>query len=125
MLTGKYLDAPASADDPNRARGLANSIKKRGRMDEPNWGRTLYRRVATAAACCLWHPAPAGCRPFWGCCPASGETNCNNNNNNSNNSNNINNNINSNNNINNNNDIKLHDISTNNNINRNNNIYKL
>lgn len=43
MLTGKYLNAPASVDDPNRARALANSIKKRGRMDEQGWGRTLYR----------------------------------------------------------------------------------
>ena len=43
VLTGKYLDVPASPDDPNRPRALANSIKKRGRMDEPSWGRTLYR----------------------------------------------------------------------------------
>lgn len=43
VLTGKYLDVPASPDDPNKARALANSIKKRGRMDETSWGRTLYR----------------------------------------------------------------------------------
>lgn len=43
MLTGKYLDVPAAADDSNRARALANSIKKRGRMDENGWGQTLYR----------------------------------------------------------------------------------
>ena len=43
MLTGKYLDVPAAADDSNRARALANSIRKRGRMDESGWGQTLYR----------------------------------------------------------------------------------
>jgi aryl-alcohol dehydrogenase-like predicted oxidoreductase len=43
MLTGKYMDVPASIDDTNRARGLANSLRKRGRMDEAGWGRTLYR----------------------------------------------------------------------------------
>jgi aryl-alcohol dehydrogenase-like predicted oxidoreductase len=43
VLTGKYLDVPAAVDDTNRMRGLANTIKKRGRMDEEGWGRTLYR----------------------------------------------------------------------------------
>jgi len=43
MLTGKYLGAPAACDDPNKARALGNSVKKRGRMDEPGWGRTQYR----------------------------------------------------------------------------------
>ena len=50
MLTGKYLDVPPSADDSNPARALANSIKKRGRMDEPGWGRTLYRYRSGPAA---------------------------------------------------------------------------
>ena len=50
MLTGKYLDVPAAVDDPNRARGLANSLKKRGRMDETGWGRTLYRCTPRRAA---------------------------------------------------------------------------
>ena len=69
MLTGKYLDAPASADDPNKARSLANSLKKRGRMDEPGWGRTLYRyrsgpaqeatRAYAALAAEAWAPKVA------------------------------------------------------------------
>ena len=29
MLTGKYLGAPAACDDPNKARALGNSVKKR------------------------------------------------------------------------------------------------
>ena len=41
MLTGKYLDVPAAADDPNRARALASSMRPRGRMDENGWGQTL------------------------------------------------------------------------------------
>jgi len=43
MLTGKYLDVPAAADDADRARALANAKQPRGRMDELGWGRTLYR----------------------------------------------------------------------------------
>ena len=43
VLTGKYLGVPASVDDPNPARAMANSVRKRGRMDDSGWGRTLYR----------------------------------------------------------------------------------
>jgi len=43
MLTGKYVQVPAAADDPNRARALAQSVRPRGRMDERGWGQTLYR----------------------------------------------------------------------------------
>ena len=43
VLTGKYLDVPAATDDSNRMRGMASSLKPRGRMDEKGWGQTLYR----------------------------------------------------------------------------------
>ena len=43
VLTGKYLDTPASADDPNPLTRLQSSMRPRGRMDEAGWGRTLYR----------------------------------------------------------------------------------
>jgi aryl-alcohol dehydrogenase-like predicted oxidoreductase len=49
MLTGKYLDVPAGVDDENEGRGAKNMRSPRGRMDEPGWGRTLYR-YRTAAA---------------------------------------------------------------------------
>jgi len=43
VLTGKYLDVPAAADDPNKVRAFGSSMKPRGRHDEQGWGRTLYR----------------------------------------------------------------------------------
>ena len=43
VLTGKYLDVPASPDDPNRPRALANSIKKRGA-----WTTVVGRTCTTA-----------------------------------------------------------------------------
>ena len=50
MLTGKYLDVPASTDDENRMRAMASKMKPRGRMDEQGWGRTLYRYRSGPAA---------------------------------------------------------------------------
>jgi len=43
VLTGKYLDRPASVDDPNPESRAASREAPRGRMDSPGWGRTLYR----------------------------------------------------------------------------------
>ena len=43
VLTGKYLDRPASVDDPNPETRAASREAPRGRMDSPGWGRTLYR----------------------------------------------------------------------------------
>lgn len=43
VLTGKYLDRPASVDDADRARARLSAQSPRGRMDEYGWGRTLYR----------------------------------------------------------------------------------
>jgi len=49
MLTGKYMDVPAAFDDSNRARGVANLAKPRGRMDTRGWGGTLIRYRTEAA----------------------------------------------------------------------------
>ena len=49
VLTGKYLNVPAGVDDEDEGRGARNMRNPRGRMDEPGWGRTLYR-YRTAAA---------------------------------------------------------------------------
>ena len=43
VLTGKYLDRPASVDEPNPETRAASREAPRGRMDSPGWGRTLYR----------------------------------------------------------------------------------
>ena len=43
VLTGKYLSVPAGVDDADEGRGARNMRSPRGRMDEPGWGRTLYR----------------------------------------------------------------------------------
>ena len=49
MLTGKYMDVPAAFDDANKARGVANLAKPRGRMDTRGWGGTLIRYRTEAA----------------------------------------------------------------------------
>jgi aryl-alcohol dehydrogenase-like predicted oxidoreductase len=60
VLTGKYLNVPAGVDDEDEGRGARNMRAPRGRMDEPGWGRTLYRyRTAAAGA---W-PAPRDSLP--------------------------------------------------------------
>lgn len=44
FLTGKYLDGPPTTyDNPNFLSSQGTRLKPRGRHDEPNWGRTLYR----------------------------------------------------------------------------------
>eukprot|EP01041_Mallomonas_annulata_P004467 gene4467-8897_t len=44
FLTGKYLNGPLpTTDNPNFAASQVTRLKPRGRHDEPNWGRTLYR----------------------------------------------------------------------------------
>lgn len=49
VLTGKYLAVPAGVDDEDEGRGARNMRSPRGRMDEPGWGRTLYRYRSAAA----------------------------------------------------------------------------
>eukprot|EP00873_Tetraselmis_striata_P024668 jgi/Tetstr1/444932/TSEL_032750.t1 len=43
VLTGKYLKVPAAPDDPDERRAVKSLRSPRGRMDDPSWGRTLYR----------------------------------------------------------------------------------
>lgn len=52
MLTGKYIDVPASNDDlflGNVDRAKQSNTKPRGRMDTRGWGGTLYRYRTDAA----------------------------------------------------------------------------
>jgi aryl-alcohol dehydrogenase-like predicted oxidoreductase len=50
MLTGKYANnPPATVDNPSLASSMITRTKPRGRMDEINWGRTLYRYRVGAA----------------------------------------------------------------------------
>jgi len=52
MLTGKYMDIPASTDDiitGNVERASQSISKPRGRMDTRGWGGTLYRYRTDAA----------------------------------------------------------------------------
>jgi len=51
MLTGKYLNKPAAADDLKQGALVSMGMAKpRGRMDVPGWGRTLYRYRSGPAA---------------------------------------------------------------------------
>lgn len=54
ILTGKYRDKPAAADDyaaGNTRRAIESFKAPRGRHDDLSWGRTLYRyRTAAALA---------------------------------------------------------------------------
>jgi len=44
VLTGKYLTGlPTTYDNPSFASSQVTRLNPRGRHDEPNWGRTLYR----------------------------------------------------------------------------------
>ena len=49
MLTGKYIDRPAAVDNSDRAKIMDALENPRGRHDEFNWGRTLYRYRTDAA----------------------------------------------------------------------------
>jgi len=49
MLTGKYSEVPAAADDTDRRRATASFAAPRGRMDTRGWGGTLYRYRTEAA----------------------------------------------------------------------------
>lgn len=49
MLTGKYIDKPAAIDNTDRDAVIKALENPRGRHDEFNWGRTLYRYRTDAA----------------------------------------------------------------------------
>lgn len=49
VLTGKYLEEAASVDQSNPAKAMQYAMQPRGRMDDINWGRTLYRYRSEAA----------------------------------------------------------------------------